>query len=566
MKKCFLVFAVLLWSFAGFAVAAEEQVKKKYEVILANFDLVGAGEYSQLVDSIQNMFISRLGSKDRIQVIDRVLSARELAGLKNPAALKKLQEEYSGVDYIITGTLYGVKQGVRIQTVLYPLSDNREVLRLSELVTSRREVISAVDSLVTEIAESAFGYEPVRVSENGISGFTTQHPEANYKRGLYTGVVFDTGVSGLSAKASGVRIKKTVKGEIATFELADLDGDGQTEIVALEGSQLKIYREVERKIILVDKVALKSGLRVHNVSIGDITGDDVPEICLSATEDLLVSSVIIRWSQAGGFVKVADNIRFYIRVVNIPAAGPVLLVQERGVEKVDFIKRGVRRAALESGRVVAGGELPLPDLVNIFDFTYADLDGDGRFEIAAIGGEDRLKIYNSANELLWVSDERYNGSKRYLGPSQGAAVNEQDRKNLSVNENADRELIFVPGRIQAVDVNNDGKSEIIVDESKMANMSWFKRMRPYTRAAVTGLVWNGQELVEAWRTGQYKGYLSGFALLLPSPDSASSGRKGLLYATNIPGSGTFGALLPGTAKTDISVLELEFVQKVSGGK
>ncbi len=558
MKKCFLVFAVLLWSLAGVVVAAEEQAKKKYEVILANFDRVNAGEYSQLTESIQNMLVSRLGSKDRIQVIDRVLSAKELAGLKNPAALKKLQKEYSRVDYIMTGRVYGVKQGARIQTVLYPLNDTGEILRFSEPVTSPEEIIPAVDSLAAEVAENAFGYKTAGASADAVNGFTTRHPEENYKRGMYTGVVFDTGISGLSAKASGVKRKKTVKGEIITFELADLDGDGQSEVVALEDNQLKIYRAAERNILLVDKVALKPGLRVHSVSTGDITGDGIPEVCLSATENLLVSSVIMRWSQTGGFVKVADNIRLYIRVVDMPAAGTVLLAQERGVGKINFIRRGVRRAVLDAGRVITGEKIPLPDSVDLFDFTYADLDGDGRFEIAAIGGEDRLKIYNSSNELLWISDERYNGSKRYLGPSQGAAVNEQDRKNLSVDENADRELVFVPGRIQAVDVNGDGKSEIIVDESKMANMSWFKRMRPYTRAAVTGLVWNGQELVEAWRTGAYRGYVSGFAFLLQPVDSVSSLRKGLLFVTNIPGSGTFGALLPGTAKTEISVLELEF--------
>ncbi len=106
-----------------------------------------------------------------------------------------------------------------------------------------------------------------------------------------------------------------------------------------------------------------------------------------------------------------------------------------------------------------------------------------------------------------MSSSTFGGSKIYIGPSQGSAVDEQSKNNLSVDEDADRELIFVPARILVTDVDNDGLSEIVVNENKSGALGFFKRLRSYDGGTVVGLAWNGSELTEAWRTGRYKGYV-----------------------------------------------------------
>ena len=106
----------------------------------------------------------------------------------------------------------------------------------------------------------------------------------------------------------------------------------------------------------------------------------------------------------------------------------------------------------------------MPKGVNLFDFNYADLDGDGFYEIVAVDQNEKLRVYNVGNELMWVSQKNFGGSNIYLGPSQGGAMSQTDQRNFTVDENSERDLIFVPARIIVTDLNGDGKEEIVISE------------------------------------------------------------------------------------------------------
>ena len=127
---------------------------------------------------------------------------------------------------------------------------------------------------------------------------------------------------------------------------------------------------------------------------------------------------------------------------------------EEGNEKIDLISPGVYLVTWSRKYTISKGErLPLPPSVNLFDFVYADLDGDGFYEIVAIDQKEKLKIYSPSNELMWVSQKNFGGSKIYLGPSRGGATTKNDRRNFTPDEDAERELIFVPSRIIVTDVD-----------------------------------------------------------------------------------------------------------------
>jgi len=568
MRVRIVVFIILCCWLNSAAVVGAVESQEKYRVVFSTFDINSAGKYSYLRDGIQNMLAGRLAARDRIDVLDHSLSASELQLLKKKDSGGDSVAEEIKADYLVTGGLFSLTSGFNLQVTLYPLATGKDVLNFSIMTENIDTVIPEVEKLAQDIAETAFGYESYvpqtadrKIAKRGDSGFVTVHPEAAYKKGLYTGTV--VGVAGGMIKTSAVGVKRrtTIDGEIRAMAVGDIDGNGEEEIIVLVGRELMLYSVQGRKIVQVAKTSLAVDILAHAVNIADIDGNGIKEIYISATRELRVDSIIMTWSVDSGFQTIGQYIPWYIRPVLVPGKGWVLAGQKRGNEKIKLVRPGIYQLSFDANMNIEQGEqLPLPRSVNLFDFIYADINGDGSFEIAVIDSLEKMKIYSQQNELMWVSSKNYCGSKVYLGPSQGSATDERSKTNFTADENSDRELIFVPGRIVVTDMNGDGNQEVIVSEHEMSSFSFFNRLRPYQGGNVVGLTWNGAGLSELWRTGRYSGHVAGHEFSIFGGAVNDDGKKStaILYVGSIPTSGSVMALLPGGTKSELTVYELGF--------
>jgi len=566
---CLVLLATLI-SFPGMIVA--QDAKESSSLVFATFDKSSAGKYAYLRDSIQNMLMSRLAANDSIKIVEGVLSEKDLSLLEDKNDFSTLPPRFKDIDYIVTGSLFETTGGLNVQVSLLPTDSENEVKNFTVISESEKKIIGDISLLSANIARQGFGdlTAPVTTAESksgrsGDIGFTTVHPEAAYKKGLYTGTVVGGQYAGFSTKADGVKKKLSLDGEITGLIVGDADGKGGDEIVTLEGSRVAVYRVTGQKISKIAETQLSRKLRVHAISMADINKDGLPELYLSATDGLYVSSFIMQWRGEDNFTTISENIPFYLRVVEVPGKGVQLLGQGRGRERIELVRPGIHLFDLDPSMTPQKREaLPLPADINLFDFSYGDLDGDGYFELITIDSNEKLRVYSPSNQLMWVSTGKYGGSKTYIGPSMGEATNEQDKRNLSVNADRDRELVYVPGKIFVSDIDDDGKAEVVVSESKMSAVGFFNRLRPYKSGIVLGMVWNENELSEIWRTGTYRGYLADFSFNLQenvTPGINDGGQaRASLYVGNIPSSGSFASMLPGNADTELSVYELVFTK------
>lgn len=555
------------------AIGSEKETKT-YRVIFTAMDDGGAGNYGYLRNSIQNMLMTRLGQQKEIAVVDRVLSAKEIAALEGEKDAASLKKRFAGIDYILAGAMFETTAGLNVQMTLFPLDEELEVLNFTSLSPSENEVIADIEALSAEISNKGFGLESaaqLAASSSAQSGFTTEHPEKLYKKRLYTGTIYDTDFARFAVTPKGSKKRQSVDGEVIAMAVGDIDGKPGDEIVTILGTQLTVYRVEGRLLQKMGEKQLSRRLRLHAVSLGDVDQDGRVEIVVSATERLNISSVLMRWQEPTGFEVVARNLRSYLRVVELPGKGTTLCGQRRGRAKTDLLRPGVSVMAFDDqGRLQQKESLPIPKEVNLFDFSYADLEGDGYHELVVVDQQERLKVYSSSNQLMWVSAGKYGGSRTYIGPSQGTATNEQDRTNFTTDESGDRVLIYVPGRTMVSDMDGDGKDEIVVSTAKMSAIGFFQKLRPYafTGGTVKGMIWHEGELVEVWSTGTYRGYLADFSFDLWPKDAGSQGAgqqllaNASLYVANIPTSGSFAAMLPGTSDSELSVYELAFTKSV----
>jgi TolB-like protein len=538
---------------------------KNINLLIVPFDASDGGQYSDMRDSIQTMLISRLASHSGVNVLDNGMSAaqlEQLAGGKKFKGIGKKNDE----TYLVTGSLFQMKGGVKVQVNLLPivnggLDHDAPPLSFSAQSSQDGSLISDMAELARNINTGAFEEQRSVTMDaeekGGMGAFVTRHPEEAWKRGQYSSLAAITGSKGFSAKNVGARSHFDFEDKLLGLQIVDADGDGTFETFLFFSDRIEVRQFIDRRLSPVNACSLPSGLRVHAWNFADLNRDGVQSLYLSATRGLKPESSVLSWSKQKGFAWKKKNIPFYIRPVMLPGRGMTLLAQRRGLAKTALRRPGVFISSFDSkGDVKLGERLPLPKSVNLFDFEYADLDGDNTAELVAIGGHNHLKVFSGANDLLYVSEKLYGGSKLYLGPTQGEATDKQSRTSFSVEEDADRELLYMPGRIIVADFNGDGHKEIVVAQSNMPSLGFLTRLRLFNSGTITGLTWNGESFIPFWETGSFRGYLSDFAMTLRKGKGET--QIGTLYVSNLPSSGTLLSLLPGTKESTLTVGRIDF--------
>lgn len=566
-------------SVSGEEIKEQFEANKQYQIVFSIFDKSSAGSYSYLRDSIQAMLASRLAARDRVNVLEKTFSQEELISLKKKGSQKSLSINGENADYLVIGALFSLTSGLEIQVDLYPLIPAKEVLHFSVLSKTPDTLIAKVDQLSLDIAQTAFGdkhttngQETKSGDVEGNKGFVTVHPEAAYKRNVYSGTIIGVAGSGVTTKGRGGQMNTTVPVDMTAMVVGDVTGNGDKDILVLSGRNLKLFSTTENAIVQVAEIALPTTVDNHAINLADLDADGKEEIYLSGTDGLYVSSTIIKYDTTDGFQVVSRNIPWYLRPLFVPGKGWQLAGQKRGTEKIELVSPGVYTLTLDEKNSISKGErLPLPPSVNLFDFVYADLDGDGFYEIVVVDQKEKLRVYNPGNELMWVSKKNFASSKIYLGPSRGGATSKNDPRNFTPEEDEERDLIFVPGRIIVTDIDKDGKEEIVVSEGTKAGLSYFNRLRLYDSGAVVSMAWIDSTLVESWRTGNLRGYVAGYGFtLLDEQQGQEKTEKddvnkaiGRLFVGHLPKSGSWADLLPGGAETELTVYDIEFSHEKS---
>ncbi len=306
--------------------------------------------------------------------------------------------------------------------------------------------------------------------------------------------------------------------------IGDLDRDGFDELVVSDGWRVRVYSmhggvpgptagpatTLLNPALLAEESVDRPGRRQLALELADIHGTGRPQLFVTAMiEDQRDStknrldSYVLDW-QEGGLKQVAEHQPYYFRVLSPSGRAPVLLAQQHSPHHPfygDVVRLHWTGRAYEEQ-----GAITLPPAVALYDFTIADLDGDGREELLYLDQQDFLVVATTAGERLGKSQERFGGVASFFdyipaGVSQGG------------ESSPDRARVL--GRMVVIDLDGDGAVEIVVPKN-VPLTRMIERVKGYRYGQIYVLGWDGRQFVEKWTIPRVEGIIAdvGVARLL----------------------------------------------------
>jgi hypothetical protein len=308
--------------------------------------------------------------------------------------------------------------------------------------------------------------------------------------------------------------------QIRGVTAGDIDGDGATEIVCIEKNAVLIYRITQGRFV---KIAdMDTGVANIAVDAADLNGNGRSELFITHFNDEKLRSYVLEWEGAG-LRRIAGNLRWYFRTVDVADRGRVLVGQRKGMDGL-FLP-GIFEMGFVGGRYDEVQKLRLPRNQNIFGFTQGAVRAAGEVDIIDYSRDHYLRITDGKGRQEWTSQESYGGSDNALVTSPPGDQHE-------------RKIRYLPSRVHVVDLDGDGIQEIVAVKNE-DRAGAFSRLRLFKQGRLEVLKWDRIGLVSVWRTRNVTKFISDFTV----GDVDGDGRTEIVAAIvqetqNVMGSGS----------------------------
>jgi len=474
-----VIFFLILGFFNPCPVTAENPIK----VLLLPFEIRSEENLAFLRKGMEEMLSKKLSENERVRVI--TLSDSQPDKQLNPADRKAMITAASelSADYLLSGSLTVFGNSISTQAEFIDPKTGKILIHFSEISKQRDDVFEHLkllaDRIHAEILHPASA-DPNRIPAEpaGVQPETAPPPGKKSTPDFYwKSQYFQDGIHSLS--------------------LGNVDGKDGDDIIFAGKNKINIYQYADQKLILLQEIETSSHAGIIHVDAADINQNGKDEIFVTTINlmNQALDSFILEWD-GKAFQKKLENGEWYFNVLCMSEGKKLLLGQKRGTDHP--FSPGIFKLSWENDTVVSTGKYPLPETVNIYEFTLGNFLSDEKQELITIDFRDRLILFRQDGEKLWSGSEKYGGKETYLEyPTQY-----DDPRDDSANR------YYLQPRLHAMPCPENQNNCLIAVKNNDRAGRLFSRFRSFESGHAECLAWNGVAMEEKWRTPDVNAYIS----------------------------------------------------------
>jgi len=319
IRRAALLIAALLF-LAGSAFSTEQRTT----LLVLPFEVSSPEALEYVKSSLSDLLAARIGQEAQIHVYDPAKVKELLAG-RSPLALSPEEiaslAQKSGARYLLLGRLTKLGDPWSIDAALFDPYTNQVVGRftvegenLNQMIPKAGELAESIRSRLVLFAKAP----------------PPPPPSVEFKQPPESGAVPAPRTAPEGTTTLGKPwVSQPIPIEIRSIAVADLNGDGRNEIIVLGKTEIRVYQFAQTGLTLLASYAAD---RLHEflyLDAGDLNGNRLAELYVTARTPELISSLVLEWS-GRGLSSIASNLPWSFKVVET-RQGFMLFGQATGV-------------------------------------------------------------------------------------------------------------------------------------------------------------------------------------------------------------------------------------------
>jgi TolB-like protein len=537
-------------------------------VAILPFTVHADKDYTFLQKGIVEMLTSRLSAPGKVEVIDPLSTEAAIAGIKGQSgdALALAVGQQLKAGYALAGSITVLGESISIDAKMLDVAGAKPPMAFFKQAQGMGGVIPQINQMATDIDQQVFharspaaaapmaaspGVNPASATAGAAAGAAAgvaagtaagaaadvhMHPEKLLQSGqaaqpetlspvnplaagattqasqLNPAFVPAKGVTSASVEASFWK-SQTYNELIVGVDVGDVDRDGQLETVVATPEKIYVYRFAQDRQQTVAEIKTNKFTRNISVDIGDINGNGTPEIFVTGfTSGLNALSSSVLEYDGKSFQTLVEKSSYFYRIMRRPQREAMLLGQKQ-VSAFTIFDDPIFEMKFVGGEYVPERKILPKGKANLLGLALGDLLNEGDEVMAILDVQDQLRVISPSGKTLWTSDEPFGGTPLYYCPP-------------SKGEGNDAQKEYLPIRVRLVDLDGNGKVEVLaaVNHGKMSRT--FAQQRFFKNSHIEGLGWNGIGLTPLWQTQQLSGRTQDFV----TADFDNDGVEELLIA------------------------------------